>query len=466
MVGFIQTTTPQKTPLVKTDFRHAICFGETGSGKTSSFILPNIEARMKEKYGLFIIDYKGNLDQQIKVLAKKTKRLDDVVELGSSWGQKVNILNGVSKKLFLETCEILDGDSTSKDKFLINSALNVFDILFDIFSLLKHIKDLTHKEDIPDDVVYDMNVKTFVQITRDEDSLRSFHYNLSFVKNFTFDYFAENKLKYSERTAHLILSFKEKMEKRLKDLDTFIDTIEEDRPAAGGGGVLLVVRNLLLTLSADGLNGEDDLIELLDSGKIVVFKSNSFNNELTKAVLHILYTRLATRDIGLKPISLFVDEFQRSVSKKNIPFVDVFREKKVELVCSVQNLQQLENHLGESRCSEFLANIIHHYSYSNRYEQSLETFEYIHNNTKYKASPIFFEDSKLKKVQYDWQIINGLEIDFIGKWIYKKSIDSYSAVVVNINTKKERVYYPHIEYDESIRSLYSKNYNKYGEFYE
>ncbi|HIP20123.1 MAG TPA: hypothetical protein EYG70_03270 [Sulfurimonas sp.] len=57
-MGFLQnseTTTKQTTSiLVPEIFTHAIAFGETGCGKTSSFIYPNLKERMKLKHGVRI----------------------------------------------------------------------------------------------------------------------------------------------------------------------------------------------------------------------------------------------------------------------------------------------------------------------------------------------------------------------------------------------------------------------------
>ena len=71
MAGFIKEETPLLTPILPDDFRHSLCFGETGSGKTSSFMLPNIKDRLQKGHGIFAIDFKGNLNLQIKALAKE-----------------------------------------------------------------------------------------------------------------------------------------------------------------------------------------------------------------------------------------------------------------------------------------------------------------------------------------------------------------------------------------------------------
>jgi len=60
-----------------------------------------------------------------------------------------------------------------------------------------------------------------------------------------------------------------------------------------------------------------------------------------------------------------------------------------EFIAAMQNVQQLENKLSETKCSEFLGNILHNYEYANHMENSLDTFEFTHKNKIAKATPMF-----------------------------------------------------------------------------
>jgi len=73
------------------DFTHAMITGQTGCGKTTSAILPIMDDRIKSKHGLLIFDYKGGEHFKIKYLAKKHKRLKDVVMINVPWGERINI---------------------------------------------------------------------------------------------------------------------------------------------------------------------------------------------------------------------------------------------------------------------------------------------------------------------------------------------------------------------------------------
>ncbi len=64
--------------------RSTLVLGGTGSGKTTSVILPMLDALLRRGFGGVILDVKGNLGAQTRELAKACGRLDDVVEFGSS----------------------------------------------------------------------------------------------------------------------------------------------------------------------------------------------------------------------------------------------------------------------------------------------------------------------------------------------------------------------------------------------
>ena len=50
---------------IEEQFTNAICYGKTGSGKTTGFILPNIEKRIKNNHGVLVETLIGVTHQQI-----------------------------------------------------------------------------------------------------------------------------------------------------------------------------------------------------------------------------------------------------------------------------------------------------------------------------------------------------------------------------------------------------------------
>lgn len=98
---------PAKDAIIKFDSgisisREEACYntlvlGSTGTGKTTSVILPAIGALIEKGHAGLIIDVKGNISEQVRVLATNRGRIEDVVEFGSSTSAlKVDLLNGLS----------------------------------------------------------------------------------------------------------------------------------------------------------------------------------------------------------------------------------------------------------------------------------------------------------------------------------------------------------------------------------
>ena len=437
MAGFIQEQTPTISPIVKTDFRHSLCTGETGCGKTTSFMLPNIQNRIKENYGMLIIDIKGNLHSHVKSIAAKENRLKDVLEIGVPWGSKINIFENITRSLFLDTLSEINGNK--KDDFWISSALNIAGIIYYVFAIYKNLKSLT-KRKIKLYFDGDFDVHTISQI------LSSFTNFSHFVKNcegvvdsLRIKEIAKLKNSHvSDNDIYLIRQFAQEFSIASKKLKDFYKEIDVDNPASGNGGVFFVLRSLMHLFTQNGLDGKVELKELLEQGKIVVLHSDTYDESLSLALMNILYKRLLIRN-NQKPITLFIDEFQRSVSEKNIPYIDLFREMNVEVIAAMQNIQQLENKIGETRCNEFLGNILHNYEYANHRENSLDTFEFIYRNKKALATPIFIENKEKVLAQMKWQNISEATLPL--GWIYVRPDGYKRAIIVNIRTKKLKYHY-------------------------
>ena len=437
MTGFIQEQVPTILPIVKTDFRHSLCIGETGCGKTTSFILSNIQNRIKKNYGMLVVDIKGNLHSQVKVIANREGRLKDVVEIGVPWGSKINIFENITRSLFLDTLSNIN--SKEKEDFWISSALNIAGQIYDIFAIYKNLKLLINsKINLYFDGSFD--VKTINNI------LNSFSTFKKFIDSCDDIYEVLNiqeiiKLKdygVLENDIYLIRQFSQEFNEISKKLKYFYKDIDPDNPASGNGGVFFVLRSLMHLFSENGLDGRGELKELLEQGKIVILHSDTYDENLSLALMNILYKRLLVRN-NKKPITLFIDEFQRSVSHKNIPYIDLFREMNIELIAAMQNINQLENKLGSIKCSEFLGNILHNYEYANHIENTLNTFEFIYKNKKAIAKPIFIENKEKILSQMKWQNINNNPLAL--GWIYVRPDGYKRAIIINVRTKKLKYHY-------------------------
>ena len=436
MTGFIQETIHETTPIVPNDFRHALCIGETGCGKTTSFMLPNISDRIEKNYGMLIIDIKGNLHSDVKVVASNNDRLNDVIEIGVPWGHKINIFENISRSLFLNTLSDVYG--SSDDKFWSNAALSIAGLIYDIIDIAENLsyisKDFNYRS-----FNYCINSETMNNIVSSIHSLDIFIIDCKFYATALLeDILPKQKDKISDDDIYLINQFGQEFNELVNKLKNFYNDIDVDSPAAGSGGVFFSLRNIISAFSQDGFDGKDELKELLEDGKIVIIHANNYDETVSLALMNILYKRLLIRD-NERPITLFIDEFQRSVSKDNIPYIDLFREMNVELIAAMQNLQQLENKLEDTKSDELLGNILHNYEYANHRENSLDTFEFIYKSKKAKAKAMFLKEEEKVLAQVKWQSQSSNPPP--QGWIYVRPDGYKRSIIINIKTKERKHHY-------------------------
>lgn len=444
MAGFIKEKISTSSPIVKKDFKHALCTGETGSGKTTGFMLPNIEDRIKNNYGMLIIDVKGSLHSHVKVLAGKYNRLKDVEEFGVAWGTKINIFKNVEKSLFLDTLNLLNGEPN--DKFWITSALNIAGFIYDTLAIIDNISEITRNK-INLDIKYSFNAETLNLILESFEKLDKFILDCElFIKDLKLKFknlLSESsskliELNMSKNEAYAINQFANELNKTLSKLSSFSKSIDKDAPAAASGGVFLVLKNLVNSFSQDLFNGENELKEMLEEGKVVVFRSNVFDEQTTIAIMNILYKRLLIRD-NVTPVALFVDEFQKTINKEALPHIDLFREMNVELIAAMQNLSQLESKLGDIVSLEFLGNVIHNYEFANHLDNTLETFEFIFHDKKMKSNPIFTAEREKIISQIRWQ--NSKRMSLPLGYVYVREEGHKRVLIQHIRTKQTKYQY-------------------------
>ena len=96
--------------------RSIAIIGGTGSGKTTSVILPMIDALMRQGFGGVILDIKGNLGAQTRALAQKCGRLNDVIEFGSSHtAHPTNLLAGLKNHEIADLFQVIALDGVERD---------------------------------------------------------------------------------------------------------------------------------------------------------------------------------------------------------------------------------------------------------------------------------------------------------------------------------------------------------------
>ena len=127
-VGFIDAKQEQKEAILPINYTHILILGETGSGKTTGIINPNIKHRIKEGHGVLVFDYKGHYHTHIKALAKQCGRLEDVIMIGEPWGENINILSLLNENGIEEILNVLlfnDGKNTFWERSAINLAIEI-----------------------------------------------------------------------------------------------------------------------------------------------------------------------------------------------------------------------------------------------------------------------------------------------------------------------------------------------------
>ena len=96
--------------------RSTLVLGGTGSGKTTSVILPMLDALLRRGFGGVILDVKGNLGAQTRELAKSCGRLNDVVEFGSSPDAcATNLLAGMKQHEIADFFQVLAVHGMERD---------------------------------------------------------------------------------------------------------------------------------------------------------------------------------------------------------------------------------------------------------------------------------------------------------------------------------------------------------------
>lgn len=428
-----------KNTIVPLEFTHSCAIGQTGCGKTSSYIYPNIEDRIKNNHSLIVYDYKGKEHTSVKFLSDKYNRLDDVVELGKYWGESINIIKYMTNADLEDFLSRLFGLNESDNEYWGKSAVNISVIILDIIEAIGKVIDVSKEIDTKVDFENEINnfneyaypiKKTLYSlslVTSSIDSLKDFINNLDRFHEYIVSIFV-NELKMDKKLSKSKLFNKYK--KLVYNLENLKEIIEKSKKKFEGFGnssssnmsktfqtIILSISTPLMGIANKQMLNIDkfDIIESLENGKILVINTQAFSEELIASFSSSIFKELTKRTIrkNLQPISIFIDEAQRVISKSFELPIDVFREAKVELFLSFQNSELMIDKIGENRFSSLLQNlgdrfIYKNMGYFNEYNTSvLENFEYILDKKEYskvqKAKPLFLEDKELFKVELKYQ---------------------------------------------------------------
>ena len=446
-IGFIQQVhdnTHSKETIVPLNFTHSCAIGQTGCGKTSSYIYPNIEDRIQRGHSLIVYDYKGKEHISVKSLASKHNRLDDVVELGKYWGESINIIKYMANADLEDFLTALFALNDTENDFWGKSAVNISVAILDIIDAIAKLVDAAEQTGMVVDFKKRLHTKndynyptkktlySLSLVSASLDSLRGFIKNLDNLQANVQAIMVEEIENYKmlskeeafekfKKLAYHIHNLTYVIKHARKKLEEF-GNVSSSSASKTFQTILLSVNAPLVgiankkTLNTDSF----DIVEALQNKKIIVINAQTFSEEILASFSSSLFQELAKRTVrkNLQPISIFVDEAQRVVSKNFDLPVDVFREAKIEFFLSFQNSELMISALGENKFEALLQNLSDRFIYKNigyfaEHDTSrLKTFEYIHDgkdDAKIKqASPLFVEDKDGFEVELEYQKRLGL----------------------------------------------------------
>lgn len=427
--------------IVKETFQHAVCIGETGSGKTSSFIMPNLYERIKNNHGILFYDYKGIEHLKVKKIANDFNKLNDVIEIGKPWGKKINIIQNLTTN---EINILFKTIHKNKDSFNINASIN---LCINVINILRRFKQMDNflKNMFPK--TYDrksfnytfMNENTLNITKKTEESVFYFPLEkdislntLYSVINSTYNFKIFTRASENMYVKLISLGKSNKINDEMFDyilelIKNYASTLKEYQTNDNTElikNIILTAENSLSRIATNEMfnTNEIDIFDNLNNNKIIIINSESIDDDILSIINNSIFNELTNR-VRIKNInnvSIFIDEVQRvlNVHTKEIP-IDIFRECKVELLMSFQNQNQIIEKIQLNAWESILSNIITLVSFKTRNKldsqtlnydlNSLNKFEYVYNAEKYNTEPMFFNEKELEFIENKYQKINQIE---------------------------------------------------------
>ena len=416
--------------IIPCNFTHAAIIGETGCGKTTSMIYPNLLDRMQRGHGIFVLDYKGCEESAVKALAKRAGRLKDVVVVGTFLGEKINLIKDISGRDFKNTTSSL---MKTIDSFWQEYGAN---LTLSIFNFLKALGEFT-------DIVGKHNIRGFAQAVRLSDA---YPFNIHTIRNLTQDI-----LKFTEFLASVngdlklnldqVVNEKKEVRLRLKDLlaskQNLIDIMGrfDLTKAKNEERVINDFRNLSIMATVINELADDETVnadknsisQYLNEGKIVVFNAINSSSQTLAMLLDSFIPSFIKRAGGknLIPISLFLDETAKIAGKNSNFHEEILRQSKVELILAFQNESTLKKELGYDKYEALIGNMVDIYLMKNKSLftigadavncSKLKPFECLHDGERNLLKPMFIDEIEKREAAYEFELINKLQEKILEK---------------------------------------------------
>lgn len=430
-IGFlsnnIQSKKKEKFIKLATDYTHAMILGVTGSGKTSSAILPILEDRISKNHGILIFDYKGEEHKKVKYLAKKYNRLKDVVMLNIPWGRTLNIIDECNTKIFLSLIEDKYLSSKGNDfwsKYAIGYVNSVLDILISREKLIKTLVG----QGMLDFKPCEITMKQVTNYLSSEDDYRNFCLEIKRFRDIMDKYDFKSYVKRfrnREKIINFLVNIKYPLESFLNNSklfleqnktflnDSFLQSDEKTMFKRNLPGIISVLNKYANNEYLNKLD-EKTLFDMLNDGNIVVLNTENLDDTILSVLLSGVLENSTKRKVfgKLNPISLFIDEAQKVLSPDTELYADVLREAKVEITLSFQNEHLLIEKIGDVKYTALKQNLVYKFIFKSEIQdycqeaKDFDTFECFDGKDIFKAKPIFINDDELNLAEYEYQKLN------------------------------------------------------------
>lgn len=399
VMGFIRPketskNVEQKSLIVPKNYTHSFAVGQTGCGKTSSFIYPNLNDRVEHGHGIIFFDHKGKENKAVKYFAHKHNRLDDVIEIGVPWGITINLIKNFNEKKIRSFVVSLMAMKSEHD-YWSTSASNLVSGIWKTVkayeNIIKEADNINLKKSYLGTVVRFKlpTVLTFTEIANICKSTASIASFLNKVQKLS-ERFGKNinaKIEdWSERHDELVvnnkyldlmtsfLDFKNIVDTELKSLEIFKDALTDNNRSSTFQTMILSMSSTFSSISDNKVFNDPnglDLAQELDAGKIIVINSQEISDvvlsNLTSSTLEELSKRVGQTNI--QPVSCFIDEAQRVLGGSSNGSMDlhtdILRESFTEILISFQSYALMNNALGESHFKALILNLVSSYHFKN-----------------------------------------------------------------------------------------------------
>lgn len=487
-MGFIQAKQQRSSSasiIVPETFTHSIAFGQTGCGKTTGFIYPNLQNRMQLGHGILLYDYKGKEHLSVKFLAARLGRLDDVVEIGKPWGKSINFLQHMGEN----DIEIFFNHAlknSPENAFWFNSSKSLGHAIFKILTALEEIYEPLRTIDTEKELIQTKGyisissfqypatktMKSLLEICSTHGELVKFIDNLETLV----ESIEELLIKQAKYTVKKLNSKAQKphYKRLIRKLVALENTIEENKHSLrtfGGDSHEKLSQQILTSLTGPlGMLAQNeyfntnsyDIIEALNSGKIVVLDMQGISEAIMENLNNVIMYELTkrTKRFNTIPTSIFIDEAQKVLSNEHELPVDILREAKVDIFLASQNSALLIEKISEQKYNALIGNLTHKYYFKNTKEQlieraqelnTLESFEFVTSEDDYSrtqsALPIFITHAQKLKTEYIYQNTLGVLEHYLPTHKNERLVVQYfeklyregKVVTINIKNMEEKV---------------------------